>query len=66
MSNRLTFFKIEYKLKRNRSKDMKLGTIVYENEIYNLDYMTSDEIKTMIHTIESDKFKNINDAKKID
>ena len=42
---------------------MKLGTIVYNNEIYNLEYMNSAEIKELMNTIESDKendLKNIN------
>jgi hypothetical protein len=44
---------------------MKLGTIVYDNEIYNLDYMTSDEIKELINTVEADKYKNMNEGKNI-
>lgn len=44
---------------------MKLGTIVYENEIYNLDYMTSSEIKQIIQTAEMNKLKNINEGKQI-
>ena len=27
---------------------MKLGTVVYDNKIYNLDYMTTDEIKQLL------------------
>lgn len=43
---------------------MKLGTIVYENEIYNLDYMTSEEIKEIINVAEKNKHKNINNEKR--
>ncbi len=38
---------------------MKLGTIVYNNEIYNLDYMTSEEIKEIVSKIETNKQKNL-------
>lgn len=31
---------------------MELGTVVYQNEIYNLDYMTSDEISALFHLVE--------------
>ena len=44
---------------------MKLGTIVYDNEIYNLDYMTSDEIKEILNIVESNKRKNIAEIKNI-
>lgn len=44
---------------------MKLGTIVYDNQIYNLDYMTSDELKEIINKIELNKLKNIDEAKSI-
>lgn len=44
---------------------MKLGTIVYDNEIYNLDYMTDEEIKEVIDIIEEKKRKNIQEIKNI-
>ncbi len=44
---------------------MNLGTIVYENEIYNLDYMEEEEIKQIIDNIEEKKRKNINEMKNI-
>lgn len=44
---------------------MKLGTIVYDNEIYNLDYMTAEEAKKVLDTIEEDKIKNIAEGKKL-
>ncbi len=44
---------------------MKLGTIVYDNEIYNLDFMTSDEIKEIINLVEATKLKDMNTAKNI-
>ena len=34
---------------------MKLGTVVYENKIYNLDYMTTEEMKQLLVKIDSDK-----------
>ncbi len=34
---------------------MKLGTIAYNEEIYNLDYMTAEEIKELLQTIECNK-----------
>ena len=45
---------------------MGLGTIVYDNEIYNLDYITSTEVKEIITAVESNKMKHINAGKKID
>lgn len=44
---------------------MKLGTIVYDNEIYNLDYMTAEEVKKVFDTVENDKLKNIVEGKKL-
>ena len=43
---------------------MKLGTIVYDNQIHNLDYMTADEIKILQNMVEADKMKSMNQAKK--
>lgn len=44
---------------------MKLGTVVYENKIYNLDYMTSEEVEALLKKVEDDKSKNIAEGKKI-
>ena len=44
---------------------MKLGTIVYENKIYNLDYMTIDEMKILLQKIESDKKTSFVETKNI-
>jgi len=44
---------------------MKLGTVVYENRIYNLDYMTSGEVETLLKKVEDDKAKNIAEGKKM-
>ena len=44
---------------------MKFGTMVYEDEIYNLDYMTADEIKELLKKVESDKRKKIIDRKNV-
>lgn len=44
---------------------MKLGTIVYDNKIYNLDYMTSEETKELLKKIEEEKSKNLEQGKRI-
>ena len=44
---------------------MKLGTVVYKNKIYNLDYMNSEEVEKLLKKIESDKEKNITEGKKM-
>lgn len=41
---------------------MKLGTVVYENKIYNLDYMTTEEMENLLKVIENDKNKKILDG----
>lgn len=44
---------------------MKLGTVVYENKIYNLDYMSIEEMKTLLEKIESEQKSAFKDAKNI-
>lgn len=44
---------------------MQLGTVVYENKIYNLDYMSIDEMKILMKKIEEDKKNALANAKKI-
>ncbi|MBR3614257.1 MAG: hypothetical protein IKL55_03670 [Clostridia bacterium] len=44
---------------------MKLGTVVYDNRIYNLDYMTTEEMKMLLQKIETEKKSNILEAKEI-
>lgn len=44
---------------------MKLGTVVYENKIYNLDYMNIDEMKALLEKIESAQKVAFKDAKNI-
>ncbi len=44
---------------------MKLGTVVYEGKIYNLDYMSSEEIQVLLKKIEDEKKKNFEQGKKI-
>lgn len=44
---------------------MKLGTVVYNNKIYNLDYMTSEELKELLKNIETDKKDSFKEAKKM-
>ena len=43
---------------------MKLGTVVYDGKIYNLDYMTTEEMKQLLEKIEIDKKATIEEAKK--
>ncbi len=44
---------------------MKLGTIVYNNQIYNLDYMTLDELKELLTKIEMNKNETLKEAKRV-
>lgn len=44
---------------------MKLGTVVYDNKIYNLDYMTAEEMKQLLKKIEEEKNNSFIDAKKM-
>ena len=44
---------------------MKLGTVVYEGKIYNLDYMSSEEVQVLLKKIEDEKKKNFEQGKKI-
>lgn len=44
---------------------MKLGTVVYGNKIYNLDYMSAEEMKILLKTIEDDKKNGITQAKSL-
>ena len=43
---------------------MKLGTVVYDSKIYNLDYMTTEEMKQLLNKIENEKKSIIAEAKK--
>ena len=42
---------------------MELGTVVFENKIYNLDHMELDEIKALLKRIDEAKKKEINETK---
>ena len=44
---------------------MKLGTVVYDNKIYNLDYMTTEEMKQLLRKIEDSKNTNYEQGKNI-
>ncbi len=44
---------------------MKLGTVVYNNKIYNLDYMTADEMIELLKIISKDKKEKFSEAKEI-
>lgn len=48
---------------KTKEKGMELGTIVYNNKIYNLDYMTSEEIKKVLDGVEEEKRKHISQGK---
>lgn len=41
---------------------MKLGTISYNGEIYNLDYMNSEDVKKLLSEVECDKKEKLNDT----
>ncbi len=44
---------------------MKLGTVVYDGKIYNLDYMTAEEMKELLKRIEETKRNSFREAKKM-
>ena len=44
---------------------MKLGTVVYDGKIYNLDYMTSEEVESLLKKVEAEKAKNFAQGKKL-
>lgn len=44
---------------------MKLGTIVYEGKIYNLDYMNTNEVQNLLKKIEKKKDSEFSQGKKI-
>ncbi len=44
---------------------MKLGTVVYGNKIYNLDYMSAEEMTALLKTIEEEKREIIKQAKEM-
>ena len=39
---------------------MNLGTVAYNGEIYNLDYMNANEVKKLLQDIEKNKEKELN------
>jgi len=44
---------------------MKLGTVVYEGKIYNLDYMNTVEVQELLKKVEEQKETEISEGKKI-
>lgn len=44
---------------------MKLGTVVYENKIYNLDYMSIEEMKELLEKIESEQKTAFKEVKNV-
>lgn len=44
---------------------MKLGTVVYDGKIYNLDYMDTNEVKELLKKVEQKKEVEISQGKNI-
>ena len=44
---------------------MKLGTVVYEGKIYNLDYMNTNEVQDLLKKVEQKKDNEFSQGKKI-
>lgn len=44
---------------------MKLGTVVYEGKMYNLDYMSLQEMQELLNKIEENKKQNFSQGKNI-
>ncbi|MBR2290197.1 MAG: hypothetical protein IJ867_06395 [Clostridia bacterium] len=44
---------------------MKLGTIVYEGKIYNLDYMNTNEVEELLKKVEQKKASEFSQGKNI-
>lgn len=44
---------------------MKLGTIVYDNKIYNLDYMSAEDMQGLLQKIENSKDENFEQGQRI-
>jgi hypothetical protein len=44
---------------------MKLGTVVYDGKIYNLDYMNTTEVKELLQKVEDQKLQEFSQGKKI-
>ncbi|MBR3882329.1 MAG: hypothetical protein IKJ36_03570 [Clostridia bacterium] len=44
---------------------MKLGTVVYANKIYNLDYMSIEEMKELLQRIETEQAASFKETKNL-
>ncbi len=44
---------------------MSLGTIAFNKEVFNLDYMTSEELENLLNHVEKEKTKIRKEVKKI-
>lgn len=44
---------------------MKLGTVVYDGKIYNLDYMDTTEVEKLLEKIDKQKDADFSQGKKI-
>ena len=52
-------------MKKGGIQKMKLGTVVYEGKIYNLDYMNTNEVTELLKKIEKKKASEISQGKNI-
>ena len=44
---------------------MKLGTVVYEGKLYNLDYMSLQEMQDLLNRVEENKNRDFSQGKNI-
>lgn len=44
---------------------MNLGTIVFDKEVFNLDFMTSEELENLLEHVEKEKIKVRKEIKKL-
>jgi len=44
---------------------MNLGTIAFNDEVFNLDHMTSEELESLLEHVEKEKLKIRKEVKKI-
>lgn len=44
---------------------MSLGTIAFDGEVFNLDYMSAEELESLLEHVEREKLKTKKEIKKI-
>lgn len=44
---------------------MNLGTIAFNKEVFNLDFMTSEELESLLEHVEKEKLKTRKEIKKL-